>query len=41
MNKVSHAIEKKAFEVTIDKILKEKPEVSQLPFMIAMNNQKL
>ena len=29
MNKVSHAIEKKAFEVTIDKILKEKPEKRQ------------
>ena len=29
MNKVSHAIEKKAFEVTVDKILKEKPEERQ------------
>lgn len=37
MNKVSHAIEKKAFEVTIDKILKEKPEKRQQTLLKLVN----
>ena len=37
MNKVSHAIEKKAFEVTIDKILKEKPEERQQTLLKLVN----
>lgn len=37
MNKVSHAIEKKAFEVTVDKILKEKPEERQKTLLKLVN----